>query len=92
MAALLVDEQAFSITALMEHCVAHLPSFAVPVFFRLTSSFENTGTFKIQKHNMQIEGYAPDNGDAIWYFMQQEHELIPLTDRIRDALRTGFMP
>ncbi|CAL8330762.1 unnamed protein product [Lota lota] len=45
-----------------------LPSYALPVFLRLTSHIDTTGTFKILKMRLRQEGYDPElSTDLIYY-------------------------
>jgi hypothetical protein len=60
MAALVVGQpESFDTRAFYEHAVASLPSYAVPVFVRLQSEAEVTGTFKLRKIELQREGWNP---------------------------------
>ncbi|KAM3864606.1 long-chain fatty acid transport protein 1-like [Diretmus argenteus] len=46
-----------------------LPSYARPVFLRLMSNVDTTGTFKIQKTRLQKEGYNPQHTSELIYFL-----------------------
>lgn len=44
---------------LLAHLRAELPSYAIPVFLRITDTLEVTGTFKHRKVELRREGYDP---------------------------------
>ncbi|KAM4604400.1 long-chain fatty acid transport protein 1-like isoform 1-T2 [Polymixia lowei] len=46
-----------------------LPSYARPVFLRLMSHVDTTGTFKIQKTRLRKEGYNPQHSTDRIYFL-----------------------
>ena len=58
MAALVVTAQ-FSLEALRQELSAKLPAYARPVFIRLLGTLELTGTFKLRKQDLMLEGYDP---------------------------------
>ena len=58
MAALVVTPQ-FSLQALRQELSAKLPAYARPVFIRLLGTLELTGTFKLRKQDLMLEGYDP---------------------------------
>ena len=63
MAALALEggrEAPFDAQALYELAVSKLPSYAVPVFLRLQSESDVTGTFKLRKVALRSEGYDPN--------------------------------
>ncbi len=60
MAAIGLDNPSdFDGTALFAHIADTLPTYAAPIFVRLQSDFEITGTFKLRKVDLQKEGYDP---------------------------------
>jgi fatty-acyl-CoA synthase len=58
MAALVVGAD-FSLPALRKELAARLPAYARPVFIRLLGALELTGTFKLRKQDLMLEGYDP---------------------------------
>ena len=58
MAALVVSPE-FSLSGLREALTAKLPPYARPVFIRLLGALELTGTFKLRKQDLMLEGYDP---------------------------------
>ena len=43
----------------MRPLTAKLPAYARPVFIRLLGTLELTGTFKLRKQDLTLEGYDP---------------------------------
>ena len=58
MAALVVDEK-FDPAALYAHVAGALPSYARPLFVRISSEIEITGTFKHRKVDLVKQGFDP---------------------------------
>jgi fatty-acyl-CoA synthase len=54
----------FDMAVLLAHMARHLAAYARPVFLRLCQSLESTGTFKLQKSNLQREGLGADD---VWF-------------------------
>jgi fatty-acyl-CoA synthase len=67
MAALVVDK-GFDVAALQALIDLHLPSYARPVFLRLQSHFEITGTFKYRKVDLVADGFDPGKINEPLYF------------------------
>src|SRR5215831_1501339 len=66
MAALVIDEH-FDLDELRRELLERLPEYARPVFLRIVSSMELTGTFKLRKQELVREGYDPARvGDALY--------------------------
>jgi len=62
MAALVVDGQP-DMPALYRHVTEHLPAYARPLFLRLRSHMDTTGTFKHRKIDLVEEGFDPARVD-----------------------------
>jgi fatty-acyl-CoA synthase len=67
MAALVVDAR-FDLIAFREVARERLPSYARPVFLRLLTSLEATGTFKPKKQDLMREGFDPQRIGGPLYF------------------------
>ncbi|KAK3908299.1 Long-chain fatty acid transport protein 4 [Frankliniella fusca] len=66
----------------------HLPSYARPLFIRVTPRIEKTGTYKIVKVNMQKQGYDPAVvSDRL--FVRQGAGFAPLTTEVFQDIATG---
>jgi fatty-acyl-CoA synthase len=58
----------FELDSLRRHLMDRLPSFARPVFVRITPALEATGTFKATKSTLVQEGFDPGKTpDAIYF-------------------------
>lgn len=57
------DGHEVDVRALLEHCVATMPRFAVPRFVRVVESLPKTPSQRIQKFLLREEGVTPDAVD-----------------------------
>ncbi|MEX2205531.1 MAG: long-chain-acyl-CoA synthetase [Myxococcota bacterium] len=91
MAALVVsDARGFDTRAFYEHAVASLPSYAVPVFLRLQSEAEVTGTFKLRKVELQREGWDPAKlADPLFIRDDAARAYLPLDAERHRAVAAG---
>lgn len=67
MAAMVVDPE-FDPAVLRAELAGKLPDYARPVFLRLVSTLEVTGTFKLRKQELAEQGYDPGRTDDPLYF------------------------
>ena len=94
MAALVPERAQPDMEAISRHVRENLPSFARPVFLRVTPEMETTGTFKLKKTGLRKEGYDPAQVEDPLYVLKPGREQYePLDDafyqRIREA-RAGY--
>ena len=64
MAAIVVDET-FAWEGLWHHLGARLPAYARPMFVRVCSGLHKTGTFKLSKGTLAVDG-SGGGGDRVW--------------------------
>uniref|UniRef100_A0A158R5Y7 Very long-chain fatty acid transport protein n=1 Tax=Syphacia muris TaxID=451379 RepID=A0A158R5Y7_9BILA len=71
---------------------ASLASYAIPVFIRICSSLELTGTFKLMKVNMKNLGYKLNgNGDKVFFLNSKKREFCLLDEEtLAELERTQF--
>ncbi|XP_076841968.1 long-chain fatty acid transport protein 1b [Brachyhypopomus gauderio] len=69
MAAIADTARSFDRDTFLQVAMKHLPSYARPVFLRLSPKVDTTGTFKIQKTRLQKEGYNPQHSADRFYFL-----------------------
>jgi fatty-acyl-CoA synthase len=86
MAALVIHES-LDLAAFREHLVKQLPDYARPLFLRLKSEIDVTGTFKQKKVDLVREGFDPSTISDPIYFNDHESQAFvrldkPLYDRI----------
>ncbi|KPJ11959.1 Long-chain fatty acid transport protein 4 [Papilio machaon] len=58
----------------------HLPAYARPVFIRVMTSMDMTGTFKMKKIDLQKEGFDPSlvKNDKLYYLDLKQGRYLPL--------------
>jgi fatty-acyl-CoA synthase len=91
MAALVVTPE-FSLEALRQELTAKLPNYARPVFIRLLGALELTGTFKLRKQDLMLEGY--DLGsvrDPLFMDDAAGGEYAPLDAMTYERLQRGLL-
>ena len=87
MAALVVrDGDRFDGQALYTHVAEYLPSYAQPLFIRVSSGLEVTGTFKHRKVDLKREGFDPrEIAEDLYVRDVEAAAYVPLTvDRFTD--------
>jgi fatty-acyl-CoA synthase len=91
MAALVVDD-GFDLATLHRHVAECLPSYARPVFVRIRSELETTGTFKHRKDELVREGYDPGTtSDAIYVGDPQQQAYVQMDAALFRRIQTGEM-
>jgi fatty-acyl-CoA synthase len=65
MAAIVADER-IDLAALWVQLDARLPGYAQPLFLRIATSLDLTGTFKLASGRLAKEGYAAV-ADPVWF-------------------------
>jgi fatty-acyl-CoA synthase len=88
MAALVVQPE-FEIAALRVHLVTRLPDYARPLFIRLASALELTGTFKLRKQALQAEGFTPRSASDLYVDNRLLDEYVRLDYNVLEQLRSG---
>lgn len=71
----------FDGSAVAAALIANLPRYAVPVFIRVQSEQETTGTFKYRKVELKQAGFDPKLIDDIWLLPPRENAYVPLTKK-----------
>jgi acyl-CoA synthetase (AMP-forming)/AMP-acid ligase II len=91
MAALvLADGAAFDPAALAAHVRERLPGYARPLFVRLRSAFETTGTFKMKKVDLQKEGFDPSaSEDPVYWLHPERGEYEPVDGDVYRRIQAG---
>ncbi|MDP7570629.1 MAG: long-chain-acyl-CoA synthetase [Myxococcota bacterium] len=68
----------------------HLPPFAAPLFVRLCSEADVTGTLKLRKVALQQEGFDPEQiSDPLFVRDEDASAYVPLTAELRAAILAG---
>ena len=68
-----------------------LPAYAVPLFIRVQTEADTTGTFKYRKVELVAEGFNPDKvaGDALWMYDPDDRQYQPISQERYDRLMSG---
>jgi fatty-acyl-CoA synthase len=91
MAALVVTPE-FDLAAFRQHLATRLPEYARPLFLRIVSAIEMTGTFKLRKQELANEGYDRDRiSDALYLDDRQLRAYIALDESLYQQLLSGKM-
>jgi len=94
MAAIVLAEGAtFDGAAFYRHVSEVLPRYAAPVFVRVLTEQEVTGTFKIRKVELVREGFDPGAvGDPLHLRDDEAGSYVPLTDALHERITSGQIP
>jgi fatty-acyl-CoA synthase len=88
--AILVVSPEFDLEALRTHLDRRLPAYAHPLFLRIRSELETTGTFKYMKADFVSEGYNPSLTDNVIYFNNRERcQFVRLDQELYQLIQTG---
>ncbi|GMT31357.1 hypothetical protein PFISCL1PPCAC_22654 [Pristionchus fissidentatus] len=70
---------------------ANLGSYAIPVFIRICTEVEKTGTYKLKKTDLQKDGFdlSKVNNDSIYFFNAAEKKYIELTPELQRQIDSG---
>ncbi|KAI0393023.1 fatty-acyl-CoA synthase [Xylariaceae sp. FL0594] len=83
------------LAGLATHCLASLPRYAVPIFLRVVSGLDYTGTYKLQKQRLRAQGIDLDAiarespGDRMYWLPPGKTEYVPFTEDDFRALKAG---
>ena len=89
MAAIVADGE-LDLQSLRAHLLESLPPHACPVFLRLRSEIEVTGTFKYNKVNLARQGYDPEaTDDPIFFFHPECQEYIGMDHMLYKRIQSG---
>ena len=77
---------------LAQQLVKRLPFYVIPLFLRLSSTMEMTGTFKLIKYKLKNDGFNPQNTtDFIYFFDKTTNNYIKLTNEIFQRIESGLI-
>jgi len=78
---------AFDGKVFAKHVKENLPAYAVPVFLRLKSELEVTGTFKHRKVDLKKEGFDPDAvGEPVYALLPGTDEYVRVTKKLKGEI------
>lgn len=89
MAALVVEES-FDLAAFREYLGARLPNYARPLFLRIRSEIETTGTFKLTKNGLAREGFIPTGVvDVLFFNHTDQSAFVRLDQSLYNRIQCG---
>jgi fatty-acyl-CoA synthase len=90
MAALVVTAE-FDLSVLRSELAEKLPEYAQPLFLRLVSTLEVTGTFKLRKQELADEGYDPARiSDPLYFNAAQQGRYERLDQSLHQRIAQGL--
>jgi fatty-acyl-CoA synthase len=91
MAAIVCDGQC-DLAALHAHLCANLPEYARPLFLRIQSQIDVTGTFKQKKVDLVRQGFNPAaTADPIYFNDAQAKAFVRLDPALYRRIESGDM-
>lgn len=88
--AALVAEENLDLADLRKHLVRSLPAYARPVFLRIQTAIDITGTFKYSKTELVRQGYNPAaSGDALYFDSLESEAFVQLDKELYDRIQSG---
>jgi len=90
--AALVTGEGFDLAGLRRALQERLPAYARPLFLRIVAAIELTGTFKLRKHELALEGYDLTRvPDALYMDDGERNGYVPLDARLHEQLQAGLL-
>ncbi len=84
------DNESINWADLSDFVNKNLPKYARPVFIRIISEVDTTGTFKLKKNELREEGYDINkHGDEIYFMMPNTDQYKKLDREWNDRINSG---
>jgi fatty-acyl-CoA synthase len=91
MAALVADSD-FDLAELRRALLERLPAYARPLFIRIVTAIELTGTFKLRKQELAQQGYDPAQvRDALYVDVPEADSYVALDAKLHARLLAGML-
>jgi len=88
--AALVTEEALDLDGFRKHLASRLPPYARPLFLRIRSAVNLTGTFKYSKTDLVSQGYDPViSRDALYFDHPESHRFVQLDRQLYERIQCG---
>ena len=88
--AAIVNSDQLNLASLALDISKKLPAYAIPFFLRLTEELDITGTFKLKKRDLQLQGYNPDNiEDELFFLDNKSNQYIPLDKHLYEEISSN---
>jgi len=89
MAAIIGDPD---LAALWAHVATRLPTYARPLFLRLSREIATTATFKHRKNELARDGYDPGmTSDQLCFSDREAHTFVPLDRVLHSQICAGSL-
>ncbi|KAJ8679469.1 hypothetical protein QAD02_015256 [Eretmocerus hayati] len=89
MAAIYDEDGSLNVDKLASDVKDQLPTYARPQFIRILTKIDLTGTFKLKKKDLQLEGYDPKKVHDKLFYMDSKAGYQPLTQDAYDQIQMG---
>ncbi|MGA7155469.1 MAG: long-chain-acyl-CoA synthetase [Acidobacteriaceae bacterium] len=88
--AALVTASDLNLVELREHLTNRLPSYARPLFLRMRTTADVTGTFKYSTTELARQGYDPDSVvDPLYFNFDELNQFVPLDKNLYQRIQAG---
>jgi fatty-acyl-CoA synthase len=88
--AAMVPGENFDLGRFREYLVGHLPEYARPLFLRILTAIDLTGTFKWKKQDLSHEAYDPGAvTDTIYFNDSARQALVKVDAAVYESIRSG---
>jgi fatty-acyl-CoA synthase len=88
--AAVVAETELDLAAFHQHLTSRLPHYARPLFLRIRTSADVTGTFKYSTTELARQGYDPGAiADALYFDLVESSAFVPLDKNLFHRIQTG---
>ena len=88
--AAIVDSDKIDMDSLASSLINKLPVYARPHFLRLAPELDMTGTYKLKKRDLQLEGFNPDKiKDKLYFLDAKSNKYITLDSDLHFKISSG---
>jgi fatty-acyl-CoA synthase len=88
--AAVVAETELDLAAFHQHLTSRLPHYARPLFLRMRTSADITGTFKYSTTELARQGYDPVAiADPLYFDLSESNEYVPLDENLYHRIQAG---
>ena len=88
--AAVVESDKVELDSVAAAVTSKLPGYARPYFLRLTPQLDMTGTYKLKKRDLQLQGFnLADISDKIFFLDVKSSKYIPLDTELYSGICSG---
>ena len=88
--AAIVDSDKIDLDSLATSLTSKLPAYARPHFLRLAAELDMTGTYKLKKRDLQLEGFNPEKiRDKLYFLDAKSNKFISLDSDLHFKICSG---